>query len=243
MVPHMLRKVIKLTKMLLSCFVLGALMLPSVHGKMPKQDICVDIRQTREKLINFDPEINLQVPLRVSGRSGCFTPAENLFLVSLISAQSELDPNAPWYKKRSIENKAKSEKACEILGYGRNQFGKSMSQCVEERFNELMQPFNAEYKKESAAYINKRNNRGEALMKQCLAAFYRQLPSLPRSIYFPLAYYDKKVHSYPDWYVQEKMHDNHWLQNMGSAQASDIVIEALSEACPGDMVWWLYMKL
>lgn len=205
--------------------------------------ICQDVRQSREKQINHDPEIELQVPLRVSGRAGCFSPAENLFLTALVVAQEQLGPNAPWYKKRSLENKAKSERACEVLGYGANQFGKSMRQCVSERFSELMLPYSSEYKKQSAAYINKRNMAGEDLMNQCLSFFYRKLPELPRSLYFPLAYYNRKVHSYPDWYIEKKMQDTQWLQNMGSVKASDILAEAVGDVCPGDMIWWLYMKL
>ena len=218
---------------------------PAFGAPIPSNmgDICSDIRQNREKQIHVKPDIELTAPLRVSGKANCFSPAENLFFIALIAAQKELGPNSPWYKKLSVKNGAKSEQACEILGYGGSQFGKSMQQCVAERFSELMRPYHEAYKKESATYINKRNKRGETLMKQCLTSFYQKLPKLPRSLYFPLAYYDRKVHSYPDWYIKGKMHDFDWLQNMGSVKASNIIMDAVGKACPGDMIWWLYMKL
>ncbi len=207
-----------------------------------KNNFCSNIREQRKVQIEGGAEIILDVPLRLSDRATCFSPSENLFLISLIESQKALGLNAFWYTEISNANKEKSEHACEILEFGKNRVNKSFEQCVKERYTELMQPYAKKYEHETSAYIQKRNMLGEKLMKQCLTAFYSQLPKLPRTINFPLAYYNKQIHSFPDWYIEEKLDDDAWLQNMRTIQASDIVSKLVGESCPSDMIWWLYMQ-
>lgn len=206
------------------------------------QDYCELQRLKRQQAINNDPNIDLRIPLRQAGDANCFSPAENLYFVSLVAAQEELGKNAPWYDSMSAKNRKKAELACQVMGYGEGGvLNMSYNDCVNERFLELMGYYDDEYRKESATYINKRNQRGEQLVRQCVTAFYRNLPKLPRKIQFPLAYYDKKLRSYPAWYFEEQLNDDEWITNMQKTRASDVVTDSLGEQCPGDMVFWLYI--
>ena len=211
-------------------------------GYTDSQDYCERRRLERQRDINNNPDIDLRIPLRQTGDANCFTPAENLYFVSLVSAQDELGKNAPWYDNMSVKTRKKAELACQVMGYGEGPLSMSYEDCIDERFLELMEPYNDEYREESAIYINKRNRRSEEIVKQCVTAFHQNLPQLPRQIQFPLAYYDKKLHSYPAWYFEGRLDDEAWIESMQETRASDVVTDALGEQCPGDMVFWLYLS-
>ncbi len=207
-----------------------------------KTTLCEKNHLIREKLINTEPAIDLKIPLRLSDSASCFSPEENLFFVALIAAQNELGPNAPWYKQLHDDSQERSTQACIILGYDQNNTTKNLSQCVQEHVAELMQPHKHKYMQASWNYIKKRNAKAHMIMQTCMDSFLRYLPDLPDNIYFPLAYYDSQLHSWPDWYVKKRIHDEPWLQNMKNIKGSDIVKQALGNACPGEMIWWLYAK-
>ncbi|WP_281648107.1 hypothetical protein [Parendozoicomonas sp. Alg238-R29] len=206
------------------------------------ETICQRMRMNRQQEINRNPSLKLLVPLRKSSDANCFSPAENLYLTSLVVAQMELGPNAPWYQTMGNQNKEKARLACEVMGYGSSPQTLSMDECITARYGEMMRPYNDEYRTESTTYIGKRNNRGEVLVQQCVTAFYQNLPQLPKQIQFPLAYYDRKLHSYPDWYLESRLEDTEWLSNMQKTMASQVIREALVKQCPGDMIWWLYLS-
>ena len=205
-------------------------------------DICEMRRMDRQHSINRDPELELLVPLRKSSDANCFSPAENLYFASLMAAQEKLGQNAGWYETLGMQNREKAKLACDVMGYGSTPLNLSLEDCIEARYSEMMQPYNDEYRDESAVYIGKRNRLGEELVQQCVTAFYQNLPQLPRQIQFPLAYYDRRLHSYPDWYVQNRMNDNEWLADMQNTMASQVIKDALHVQCPGDMIWWLYLS-
>ncbi len=205
-------------------------------------NLCGEMRVHRQHEINRNPALKLLVPLRKSSDANCFSPAENLYFVGLVAAQKKLGPNSPWYNTIGEENKNKAKLACEVMGYGSTPLTLSMEECLEARYNEMMQPYNDEYRTESTKYINDRNRLGEDLLQRCVTAFYQNLPQLPRQIQFPLAYYDRKLHSYPSWYLENRLDDNDWLMNMQKTMASQVIAEALGPQCPGDMIWWLYLS-
>ena len=210
--------------------------------KEQNQQACMDARQIRSQKIQHEPEIKSSIPLGSAGNTTCFSPSENLHYAALIAAQNMLGTNAPWYKQIRLDSKDKAEKACKIMGYGRDQLNKSLDKCIRERFAELMKPYNEKYRLEATTYINKRNSKGAQLVKQCVAAFYNKLPELPRAIHFPLAYYDRKVHSYPEEFLKKQMKDMAWLQQIGSVKNSDILRTLIGDQCPGEMIWWLYIS-
>ncbi|MCL6271772.1 hypothetical protein M3P05_17775 [Sansalvadorimonas sp. 2012CJ34-2] len=205
-------------------------------------NICDQRRLDRQHSINRDPELELLVPLRKSSDANCFSPAENLYFASLVAAQSELGQNAGWYDTLGNQNKEKAKLACDVMGYGTTPLNLSLEECIDARYSEMMQPYNDEYRSESAIYIAKRNKRGEELVQQCVTAFYQNLPQLPRQIQFPLAYYDRKLHAYPEWYVESRLDDDEWLMDMQKTMASQVIKDALHVQCPGDMIWWLYLS-
>ncbi len=204
--------------------------------------LCDKMRMERQQEINRNPDIELLVPLRKSSDANCFSPAENLFYVSLVVAEAELGTNAPWYESMGETNTEKAKLACEVMGYADTPLSMSMEECVTARYNEMMRPYNDEYRQESTDYITKRNMLGEKLVEQCVTAFYQNLPQLPRQIQFPLAYYDRKLHAYPAWYLEARLNDTEWLMNMQKTMASQVIHDALKEQCPGDMIWWLYLS-
>ncbi|MTI13635.1 hypothetical protein [Sansalvadorimonas verongulae] len=206
------------------------------------ESICQRMRMHRQMDINRNPDLKLLVPLRKSSDANCFSPAENLYFVSLIVAQKELGTNAPWYQTTGDDNKEKARLACDLMGYDSEPLTMSMEECIAARYDEMMHSYNNEYRTETTDYILKRNTRGEELVNQCVTAFYQNLHQLPKQIQFPLAYYDRKLHSYPDWYVENRIHDNDWLMSMQKTMASQVISEALQEQCPGDMIWWLYIS-
>ncbi|CAM3465120.1 hypothetical protein [Parendozoicomonas haliclonae] len=211
------------------------------HASQPLT-LCEKMRMERQHEINRNPDIDLLVPLRQSSDANCFSPAENLYFVSLVAAEAKLGPNSPWYQTMGEENRGKAKLACEVMGYAESPQTMTMDECIAARYNEMMQPYNDEYRNESTDYINKRNALGEELVEQCVTAFYQNLPNLPRQIQFPLAYYDRKLHAYPDWYLEARLNDNDWLMNMQKTMASQVIGEALDKQCPGDMIWWLYLS-
>ena len=239
----------------LNCIILAAALLATPFAyadeqTMPMQQsmqntgesICQRMRMHRQMEINRNPDLKLLVPLRKSSDANCFSPAENLYFSSLVVAQKNLGVNAPWYHTMGEENKEKARLACEVMGYGSTPLTMSMEECIAARYSEMMRPYNDEYRLESTDYILQRNTKGEELVEQCVTAFYQNLPQLPKQIQFPLAYYDRKLHSYPDWYLESRLDDTNWLMNMQKTMASQVISEALNEQCPGDMIWWLYLS-
>ncbi len=206
--------------------------------------LCASMRMERQHEINRNPDIEQLVPLRKSSNANCFIPSENLYFASLVAAEKKLGLHAPWYQTIGEEIREKARLACEVMGYGDSPqtMTMTMNECIAVRHNEMMNPYNDQYRQESIQYINKRNDMGAQLVEQCVSAFYQKLPKLPRQIQFPLAYYDRKIHAYPSWYLESQIHDDDWLVNMQKTMASHVITKALGTQCPGDMIWWLYLS-
>ena len=202
---------------------------------------CEQVRTVRQRNINSNPLVELKDILRKNGKSNCFSPAENLYFISIMEAQKHVGKNALWYEALSKSNRKKAKMGCKVMGYGEGPLSMALDKCIQRRFHELMIPYNAQYQKESAAYIDKRNSFAEKLVSECVTAFHQNLPKLPRRIQFPLAYYDKKLRAYPGWYFESKIADSGWIENMQNTYASTIVKDTLAKYCPGDMVYWLYL--
>ena len=204
---------------------------------------CQHVRIKRQTQINSVNDIEIPVPLCQLGDANCFTPAENLYFISLAIAQEEIGSMDPWHDNLRIKLRKKAELACQIMGYNNttNQTA-PFEQCVNARTFELIAPYEAKYQATIVNHINNRNRRGEELAQQCVAAFHQKLPRLPRQIQFPLAYYDKKLHSYPAGYLEGRIGNDTWLANSRGVYASDLVRDALDEQCLGNMIFWLYLS-
>ena len=214
---------------------------PDAHvQKEQSRKACMEARQVRNHKIQYESEIKPAIPLGRPGNTACFSPSENLYYTALIAAQNMLGINAPWYGQARFDSRQKAEQACNAMGYEGDQLNKKLDQCIRERFTGLMKQYDERYRLETTAYISRRNARGTQLVKQCREAFHRKIPELPRTIYFPLAYYDRKVHSFPEEFLKKHMGDMTWLQQIGSVKNSDILRALIGEQCPGEMIWWLY---
>lgn len=217
-------------------------MLPAASGHDNSQGYCSRMRQERQRQINSSSEFVLKTPLWQSGEARCFIPAENLYYVSLVLAQKELDKPGLWYDDIKKTLREKAALACQIMGYDEEGIaGMSSKECVHERFQELIKLYKYEYQEEIEAFISERNHQGEYIVNQCVTAFYQSLPSLSQRIQFPLAYYDMKIESYPVWYLKDGLDNSDRLEGMRETLASDVVKDALSEQCPGEMIYWLYL--
>lgn len=205
------------------------------------QTLCDDARIERQQDINRNPDIKPLGQLHKSGEASCFSPAENLYYLGLIEAEAQLGEHAPWYQATDKSSHVKAELACEVMGYTGTPLPATEA-CVTARYNEIMAPYEEKYEQETIDYIGKRNSLAEKLVVQCVTAFHQHLPQLPQQIQLPLAYYDRKLYSYPDWYVEARIDDNQWLMDMRNTLASEVVRDALKEQCPGDMIWWLYIS-
>ena len=211
------------------------------QGLRPPGDGCYPIRQARQDAIGRTAKIISSVPLHKSPDAHCFSPAENLYMAALLVAQQRLGPNASWYHQMSEENRKKAELGCTVMGYGAARSLAPLDECTEERYSELMESFDQEYRETSIDYIDKRNTMADQLSRSCLSAFYQHAPHLPQQINYPLAYYNGRIHSYPPEFIEKKLYDEQWLLNMQRTMADEVVHDMLHEQCPGEMTWWLYL--
>ncbi|MCK5895025.1 MAG: hypothetical protein KAG53_11640 [Endozoicomonadaceae bacterium] len=206
------------------------------------RNYCSRIRLERQQQINRNSDITLETPLWQSGESRCFIPAENLYYIALILGQDKIESPKPWYDNIKKTLNGKAVLACEVMGYGEdNSIGISSKECVRKRLQELIKPYENEYQKKMMDFISQRNQRAEDMVHQCVIAFYRSLPSFPNQIKFPLAYYDMKIDSYPAWYLKNGLDNFDRLEGVRDTRASDVVKDALSQQCPSEMIFWLYL--
>lgn len=204
---------------------------------------CQHVRIKRQTQINSVNDIEIPIPLRQLVDANCFTPAENIYFIGLAIAQEEIGSMDPWHDNLHIKLRKKAELACQIMGYNNTPTPTApFEQCVNARTFELLAPYEERYQASIASHINNRNRRGEELTHQCVTAFHHKLPRLPRQIQFPLAYYDKKLHSYPAGYLEGRIGHDTWLENSRGVHASDLVRDVLGEQCPGNMIFWLYLS-
>lgn len=199
---------------------------------------CEQERLQRQQDINRNPDIESTGLLHEQGGSTCFSPHENLYFTALMAAEETLGEHAPWYREISDSSREKALKACRVLGYEGSRL--AMEQCQAARYRELMHRHEARYESESISYINRRNRQAEQLVQECVAALHQNLHKLPQSILLPVAYYDRNLRTYPAWYVEERVDDQDWLENIQGTRAHEVLEATLEGQCPGDMIWWLY---
>jgi len=200
---------------------------------------CARERMEREHEIFRNTNIEIEGELHEQSASSCFEPRENLYFTALVVAEEKLGALVPWSREASSAlSRQRAHEACKVLGYEESRL--AMDQCQRERYAELMQMHEWKHQEEAISHINTRNEDAERLMQGCVLALAQNLERLPKSIVLPLAYYDRRLRTYPAWYVEERVNDKDWLENMQSTSAYQVLEDALGDDCPGDMIWWLY---
>ena len=207
-----------------------------------ESEFCQRMRLLRDKQLNVIADLNPGGVLQTDDSSICFTADENLLLVANQEAQIILGPYAPWYLALSQENRERVREACEVMGFETDTGSKAFKTCIENRYKELMGPYENRYRRESVGYIGKRQSMARHLVQQCNAALRKKRPLLPRDLTFPIALYDRNLSSIPAWMMEEESLSNLWLKRKGGIKAKDVMQAALGAQCPGNMVLWATYK-
>lgn len=206
---------------------------------MVESDFCQAIRTRREQDINITADLKpggAQIP---DDAARCFSSSENLLFVANQEAQIIIGPYAPWYLALSIENRERVAEACEVMGFETDRNERAYSNCLENRYKELMGPYENRYRREAMGYISKRKNMARRLVVQCNAALKAKRPVLPRDLVFPVALYDRRINSIPNWMLDEGVLDDIWLKQKGIVKAKNVMQAALGLECPGNMSLWV----
>ncbi|MGI9274798.1 MAG: hypothetical protein ACR2PT_08125 [Endozoicomonas sp.] len=202
-------------------------------------DFCQKARYDRETAMSQEPDLSKIDAVNTQDAALCFSPDENLYFVAVQEAQNIIGPHALWYIKIGGETRGRAEEACKVMGYVNDKVSRAYDHCVENRYEELMGPYEDKYRREAGEYIRKRRTMAESLVVRCDAALSIKRSRLPKDIRFPLAYYDKRISSMPSWFLEEKLGDEKWLGRMGQLKANEVMREVLGEECPGSMVFWV----
>ena len=202
-------------------------------------DFCQKARYERETAMSQEPDLSKIDAVNTQDATMCFSPDENLYFVAVQEAQNIIGPHALWYIKIGEEARARAKEACKVMGYVNDEVSRAYDHCVENRYEELMGPYEDKYRREAGEYIRKRRQMAENLVVRCDAALSIKRSRLPREIRFPLAYYDKRISAVPSWFLEEKLGDEKWLERMSQLKANELMREVLGEECPGSMVYWV----
>ena len=205
---------------------------------------CVTIRRQREALIRDEPALNqAEESLEYTWNSArCFSANENLYYTANQEAQKILGPHAPWYLKISTDFRDRVTNVCKSIKRVNSETNQSYDHCVESRYEELMEPYQAKYQREATAYITKRQDIAKELTTSCDAAIGIKRNQLPKELRFPAAYYDLKSNSVPNWLLAKNLDDNDWLQKILKPNVNSLMHEVLGKDCPGNMVLWVVYK-
>lgn len=213
--------------------------IPNVRVDITDSEFCQKARYDRDSTVNKEPDLTKFDAIKAQDATLCFTPDENLYFVANQEAQSILGPHAPWYIKIASEFRERVAKACRIMGYENDQASRAYDYCIEDRFEELMGPYEDKYRREAGNYVIKRKQIAESLVVRCDAALSIKRSRLPKDLRFPLAYYDKRIRSFPNWFVDEKLDDPKWIEKVSKLNANELMNEILGKDCPGNMVFWV----
>ena len=215
---------------------------PGEKPDVMQSQLCKEIRIQRERDLNLVADLKPGGTLITDDSAICFTPKENLLFVANQEAQIILGPYAPWYLALSQENRQRVESVCEVIGFETDKTAQAYNNCVQNRYKELMGPYEERYRRESMGYIRKRQTTAAQLVKKCNAALRTKRPLLPRSLTFPVALYDRNLSSIPSWMLEEGLLDDLWLKRKGVIKAKDVMQVAIGSDCPGNMVLWATYK-
>ncbi|OED45018.1 hypothetical protein ACH42_05990 [Endozoicomonas sp. (ex Bugula neritina AB1)] len=213
--------------------------MPNLQMDFTDSEFCQKSRYERESAINKEPDLAKIDAINSRDSALCFTPDENLYFVANQEAQTILGPHAPWYLKIAAEFKNRVEEACRIMGYENDEVSRAYDHCIENRFEELMGPYEDKYQREAGNYVVKRKQIAESLVVRCDAALSIKRSRLPKDLRFPLAYFDKRINSLPSWFVEEKLDDPEWIEKVSRLKADELMNEILGADCPGNMVFWV----
>ncbi|WP_252177496.1 hypothetical protein [Endozoicomonas sp. 4G] len=213
--------------------------MPGAAIDITDSEFCQKARFERENAVGKEPDLSKIDVVNAQDAALCFTPDENLFFVANQEAQNILGPHAPWYIEISREFRARVKEACEIMGYQNDDVSRSYDYCIENRFEELMGPYEDKYRREAGNYVSKRRQVAESLVVRCDAALSIKRARLPRDLKFPLAYYDKRINALPNWYLEEKLDDTDAIKKIGDLKANELMTDVLGDDCPGNMVYWV----
>ena len=213
--------------------------MPDAAMDITDSEFCQKARFERETAVSKEPDLKKIDAVNAQDAALCFTPDENLYFVANQEAQEILGPHAPWYVQISQEFRTRVKEACNIMGYKNDEISRAYDHCVENRYEELMGPYEDKYRREAGNYVSKRRQVAESLVVRCDAALSIKRKRLPRDIKFPLAYYDSRINALPSWFLNEKLDDPKWIKKMGELKANELMNEILGEDCPGNMVFWV----
>ncbi len=213
--------------------------IPGLRLDISDSEFCRKTRHDRENNIGKEPDLTLDTPVHVRDSAMCFSPGENLFFVANQEAQKILGPHAPWYLQISSEFRGRVKEACNIMGYENDEISRAYDHCIENRYEELMGPYEDKYRREAGNYVRKRRQVAESLVVRCDASLSIKRSRLPKELRFPVAYFDPKVSSVPGWLLEEKLGDPDWLEKISKLKVNDIMHDVLGKDCPGDMVFWV----
>ena len=215
---------------------------PEEETSVMDSEFCQRVRVEREKHLNLTADLKPGGTLLTDDSAICFTADENLLFVANQEAQIILGPYAPWYLSLSQENRERVAEACEVMGFETDRNERAYETCLENRYKELMGPYEDRYRRESIGYISKRQSMAHSLVAQCNAALRVKRPLLPRDLTFPVALYDRNLSTIPSWMLEEGLLDDIWLKRKGIVKAKDVMQAALGSECPGNMVLWATYK-
>ena len=213
--------------------------MPGAAVDIADSEFCQKARFERESAVGKEPDLTKIDAVNSQDAALCFTPDENLFFVANQEAQDILGPHAPWYLQISREFRERVKEACKIMGYQNDEVSRAFDHCTDNRYEELMGPYEDKYRREAGNYVRKRRQVAESLVVRCDAALSIKRTRLPRDLKFPLAYYDKRINALPSWFLEEKLDDSAWIKKMGDLKANELMNDILGEDCPGNMVYWV----
>ena len=213
--------------------------MPNVRLDITDSEFCQKARYERETAVSKEPDLIKIDAVNTEDAALCFSPDENLYFVANQEAQTILGPHAPWYLQIAAEFRERVTEACRIMGYQNDEISRAYDHCIENRFEELMGPYEDKYRREAGNYVQKRKQIAESLVVRCDAALSIKRGRLPKDLRFPLAYYDTGISSLPNWFVEEKLDDPKWIKKMNKLKANDVMNEILGDDCPGNMVYWV----
>ncbi|MDB2384564.1 hypothetical protein N9V90_01835 [Endozoicomonas sp.] len=212
--------------------------IPVKPPNVMESELCKAVRTQRERDLNLIADLKPGGTLLTDDASICFTAEENLLFIANQEAQVILGPYAPWYLLLSQENRERVEEVCEVIGFETDKTEQAYKNCVENRYRELMGPYEDRYRRESLGYIGKRQSMAYQLVAKCNAALRTKRPLLPRDLTFPVALYDRNLNTIPSWMLEEGLLEHLWLKRKGVLKAKDVMQAALGSHCPGNMVLW-----
>ena len=153
--------------------------MPSAAIDITDSEFCQKARFDRDTAIGKEPNLKKIDAVTATDSALCFTPDENLYFVANQEAQDILGPHAPWYLQISKEFRGRVTEACKIMGYENDDISRAYDHCIENRYEELMGPYEDKYRREAGNYVRKRKQVAESLVVRwrCCIEYQTNTPS------------------------------------------------------------------